>query len=62
MPMIDSVVRCINHPDETVLKETKLKALLSLEETQIQQAGLPIQVYRCPVCGYCELYYSDDAL
>ncbi len=62
MPQINGIVRCVNHPDETVIKEIKLNTLLAIEGTNIQQAGLVLQVYRCPICGYCELYYADEDL
>lgn len=63
MPLRDSTVFCVNHPNVTCQLNNTFNSLTSLKKTAEgvtfePGSGVPVVVYVCPECGYVELYVA----
>lgn len=66
MPLHDGKVYCINHPDDQMMKNTGLNALIGVVKEKekpvsfILGSGTIVQVFLCGKCDYIELYLARE--
>lgn len=62
MPLRDNEVFCLNHPDVSMFRHDHLNVVHNLRINEERRAeveekrGVPVVMFFCPECGYCETY------
>lgn len=65
MPIRAGIRFCINHPNWPLALNSGLSLLVEVEKNRAgiavkPNAGLPLVVWRCPICGYVESYAAQN--
>lgn len=61
MPKRDNKIYCLNHPEQSLIRNLTTSAFINFDNTNSENtlnlnSGVPVNIYICPICGYVESY------